>query len=420
MNGDILHQKPMFTIKRITLVSTLLGIVVGVSAATAGAQAAAAPGNTSAPVISGQPYVGKTLTSSTGGWQNAPASYSYQWVRCDKNGNHCGQISGATSNTYTPTSADVNHTLQSWVAATNSGGTTGPVNSKPSDTITPALPPTNTALPTVVGKPLVGAKLFADPGKYSGGAVASLSYQWQRCATTLACTPISGVAGQTYTVASVDVGQRLRFKVTATNPFGQTTTTAGQTAAITVPVVTVTTTLAASTSTTICCQRVHLSGTISPAKAGEPITILGRQIDDIASLPIAKTTTDANGNWSVIVTPMIQTDYTAQTSTSTSPAVTVTAHPRVGFGVNGNTFSAKVTGRDSFAGSVAWFQMLNANGSWHRLALVVINPLSVAKFHVTLKKGHTYTLRIYLPQQQAGHGYLDGTSHTQHVGGTGR
>ncbi|MHB8643944.1 MAG: integrase core domain-containing protein [Gaiellaceae bacterium] len=90
----------------------------------------------------------------------------------------------------------------------------------------------------------------------------------------------------------------------------------------------------------------------------------------------------------------------------------------IGFGVNGkNTFSAKVTARDSFAGSVAWFQMQTANG-WRRIALVVINQFSVAKFHVTLKKGHTYTLRIYLPQSQAGPGYLSGTSHTERVVGT--
>lgn len=413
------HQKPRFPLKRVMLVSALLGLAVGVSAATAGAQATASPVNTSAPIISGQPYVGKTLTSTTGGWQNAPTSYSYQWVRCDQTGKGCVQISGATSKAYAPSSADVNHTLASWVTATNSGGTAGPVSSKPTDTITPALPPTNTALPAVVGKPFVGEKLFADPGKYSGGAVASFSYQWQRCVSATLCTQIIGVSGQTYTIVSADVGKRLRFKVIAANPFGQVTSTAVATAAITVPVVTVSTTLAASAGTTICCQHVHLSGTISPAKAGEPITILARQFDDIASLPIAKTTTDASGSWSLIVTPTIQTDYTAQTSTSTSTAVTVTVHPRVGFGVNGNTFSAKVTGRDSFAGSVAWFQMQTANGSWHRIALVVINPLSVAKFHVTLKKGHTYTLRIYLPQQQAGPGYLDGTSHTQHVGGTG-
>jgi hypothetical protein len=402
----------------ITILAAAASAVLGVSAAAA-AGSAAAPVNTSAPAVSGQSYVGKTLTSTPGGWQNSPTSYGYQWVRCDQSGNSCAQISAATSKTYTPTSADVNHTLESWVTATNSGGTAGPVNSKPTDTITPALAPTNTVLPSIVGKPLVNEKLFADPGKYSGGAVASYSYQWQRCAqATLKCTQISGVSGQSYKVVSADVGQRLRVKVTATNPFGQTTSTAAATAAITVPVVTVSTTLAASAGTTICCQRVHLSGTISPAKAGEPITILARQFDDIASYPIATTTTDAGGNWSVTVTPLIQTDYTAQTNTSTSPAVTVTIHPRVGFGVNGNTFSAKVTGRDSFAGSIALFQLQTANGGWHRIALVVINPFSVAKFHVALKKGHTYRLRIYLPQPQAGPGYLDGTSHSQRVGGT--
>jgi hypothetical protein len=48
----------------------------------------------------------------------------------------------------------------------------------------------------------------------------------------------------------------------------------------------------------------------------------------------------------------------------------------------------------------------------------VINPDSVAHFHVALRRGHTYTVRIYLPKAQAGRGYLDGTSHTRHVGGT--
>jgi hypothetical protein len=78
-----------------------------------------------------------------------------------------------------------------------------------------------------------------------------------------------------------------------------------------------------------------------------------------------------------------------------------------------------VTGRDSFAGALALFQVRNPSGSWRRLALVVINQYSVAKFHVKLRRGHTYTLRIYLPQAQAGPGYLDGTSQVRRVGGTG-
>lgn len=410
------HSK--LQMRRITLISTLLALVVSVGAASAAAASMAAPVNTAAPTVSGQPYVGKTLTSTTGTWQNAPTRYSYQWVRCDQNGNSCAQISGATAKTYTPVSADVNFTLESWVTATNASGTAGPVSSKPTDTITPALPPTNTTAPSIVGKPLVGETLFADPGKYSGGAVASFAYQWQQCPKlTLTCTDISGATSQTYKVVAADVDKRLRVQVTATNPFGKTTNASAPTDVITVPVVTVSTTLVASARSTVCCASVHLSGTITPAKSGEPVTILAREFDDIASHPIATATTDASGNWSVLVTPMIQTDYTAQTNTSTSGTVTIAVHPRVGFGVNGNTFSAKVTARDSFAGSVAWFQMKTSSG-WRRIALVVINQFSVAKFHVNLKKGHTYTLRIYLPQAQAGPGYLDGTSRIQAVGGT--
>lgn len=400
----------------------LLLIAATAAFATAGSAAAQAasspPANTSAPVVSGQPYVGKTLATSNGGWKNSPTSFNYQWVRCDQNGANCAQISGATANKYTIAAADVNHTLAAWVTAANSDGTTGPVTSKTTNVITPALPPTMTAQPSITGKPLVGEKLLANPGTYSGGAISSYSYQWQHCVeSTLTCTDISGATSQTYTVASGNVGDRLRVEVTARNPFGHSTNMSAATAAVTVPVVVVNTTLATSSPSTICCQKVKLSGTTSPATSGEKISILALQFGDIAARPVATATTDANGNWSVVVTPLIGTTYTAQTGTATSSAVTIAVHPRVGFGVKGNTFSAKVTGAGSFAGSTAWFEKQMPSGSWQRIGLVVINPLSVAKFHVRLRKGHTYNLRIYLPARQAGPGYMDGTSHSQRVGG---
>jgi hypothetical protein len=57
------------------------------------------------------------------------------------------------------------------------------------------------------------------------------------------------------------------------------------------------------------------------------------------------------------------------------------------------------------------------SGAWKPIKLVVINQHSVARFHVALKRGRTYTLRIYLTKAQAGGGYLDGTSIVQRVGG---
>jgi len=400
-----------------------IGVAAIAACAIAGPIAAAplatAPVSTAAPVVSGQAYVGKTLTTSKGSWQNSPTGYAYQWARCDANGNGCAQIGGATSSSYVATSADVSHTLEALVTATNSAGTAGPVSSKPTAVVSAALPPTNTAAPTIVGKPFVGAQLVAEPGSYSGGAVSSYRYQWERCdPSNLNCASVSGATREAYTVASADLAKRLRVTVTASNPFGHATTPSNATDAVTVPVVVVTPTLQAARTTTICCQTVHLGGTISPAHAGEKITVLAREFGELATTAVATTTTDASGNWSATVTPMIQTTYTAQTGTATSSSATVSVHPRVGFGVNGNTFTAKITGRGNFAGRIAYFQMRTPSGAWRRLALVVINQHSVAKFRVPLRRGHTYALRIYLTQAQAGAGYLAGTSAVKRVGGT--
>ena len=153
-----------------------------------------------------------------------------------------------------------------------------------------------------------------------------------------------------------------------------------------------------------------------PNKSGEPITIIAIEFDQDVTNTVAKAVTDASGNWSTLVKPLVETIYTAQTSTSKSQAVKVTVHPRVGFGISGNNFSAKITGRDTFAGAVALFQV-QTNTGWRTRAVIVVNTFSVARFHVNLKRGHTYTVRIYLPQRQAGPGYLDGSSHIRRVGG---
>jgi hypothetical protein len=105
------------------LVAALTAIAgTGLAQPTA-AQANYAPSNTAAPAISGTATVGQTLTASTGTWssQTTP-TYTYQWQRCDTAGNNCSSISGATAQTYTVQSADVNSTLRVAVTATNSSG----------------------------------------------------------------------------------------------------------------------------------------------------------------------------------------------------------------------------------------------------------------------------------------------------------
>ena len=65
------------------------------------------PANTAPPTISGTASVGSTLASTTGTWVgDAPITYQYQWQRCDKNGNACKNIGGATNDTYKLADAD--------------------------------------------------------------------------------------------------------------------------------------------------------------------------------------------------------------------------------------------------------------------------------------------------------------------------
>ena len=55
-------------------------------------------------------------------WTDSPASYAYQWRRCDTGGGDCAAIAGATLSTYTLTGTDVGATIRVAVTAANAGG----------------------------------------------------------------------------------------------------------------------------------------------------------------------------------------------------------------------------------------------------------------------------------------------------------
>jgi hypothetical protein len=69
------------------------------------------------PAASGTATPGKTVTISSGTWSQTPSGYEYAWQRCNANGRLCTAISGATSATYTVTTADRGHQLLALVQA---------------------------------------------------------------------------------------------------------------------------------------------------------------------------------------------------------------------------------------------------------------------------------------------------------------
>jgi len=118
--------------KRWTLFGALIGIGttlalvigLGVLAGAGVAASAAAPQNTSPPTITGTAQAGHTLTGDKGAWSGQPTNYEYFWTRCNKGGNACSNISGASAATYTLTSADVATTIRFKVDAKNADGST--------------------------------------------------------------------------------------------------------------------------------------------------------------------------------------------------------------------------------------------------------------------------------------------------------
>ena len=111
-----------------------------------------APENTSAPTISDPPApeAGQTLTAQPGEWttpQGAGATtYTYQWQDCNTGGGECSTIPGALGASYTPTAADVGHTLRARASASDNDGTSSQ-ESEPTALIAAAPTPTPATIP---------------------------------------------------------------------------------------------------------------------------------------------------------------------------------------------------------------------------------------------------------------------------------
>ena len=163
----------------------------------------AAPSNSAAPVMSGIPIQGQSLSTSSGTWTGSPTSYTYQWQDCDSSGSSCTNITGATASGYTLTSGDVNHTMRAVITATNAGGSTA-ASSAASSTVASNVPakPSNTAAPAISGTTTQGQTLTTTNGTWTGSPT-SYTYQWQDCDSSgCNCTNISGATASGYTLAS--------------------------------------------------------------------------------------------------------------------------------------------------------------------------------------------------------------------------
>jgi len=194
------------------------------SAAVAKPPPAKAPQPSSAPQVSGTARQGDQLKGDRGTWTNAPTSFAYSWLRCDRGGSLCASISGAHGLVYSMVGDDVGHTIRFQVDAKNAGGTTraassatGMVQAAPT---LPAARPTNTSKPTISGTVQEGQTLTGAPGNWTNSPT-KFEYTWRRCNSNGGdCGSIGSANGTTYTLTGADVGRTIRLRVKASNSNG--------------------------------------------------------------------------------------------------------------------------------------------------------------------------------------------------------
>ena len=168
-------------------------------------------------------------------------------------------------------------------------------------------------------------------------------------------------------------------------------------------------TLQAGASTIVYGDSTMVSGAVTNQLTNEPVT-LSSQPYGKGTQSIATTTTSANGTFSFPVSPTIQTSYQAHWRTTGSPSVSVNVAPRVGFGQSGRLYTAKVTSDIGYGGHFVWVQRKAPYGSFRNVKRIYLGAAgSRAVFRVTIPKGRS-VLRLVLPADQAGPGYVQGLS----------
>lgn len=144
LRGDLTRTRLGFVLA--IAVGLLLGAVFG-QPGSGEAASRTKPSPKTPPTISGAAEVGETLVATRGTWNNNPTSFHYQWDRCDGTGAACVAISAATAKIYTPTSADINHTLRVTVTAHNGSGSASASSAATAVVPPSGCPPGNGVIP---------------------------------------------------------------------------------------------------------------------------------------------------------------------------------------------------------------------------------------------------------------------------------
>lgn len=181
-------------------------------------------------------------------------------------------------------------------------------------------------------------------------------------------------------------------------------------------------TLAASAPIVKYGTQITLSGTVSNKKSGETVTLAALPADQTTKQVVATLQTTTGGAFSFNVIPQIGTTYQAQWRSQAESSVIVQVMPLIKLpAAVGGFFHFYVTAAGSadgrFAGHYVFVQRWSPSlARWLSYRKLVLGAHSGRIFPITYAPRHARTsLRIFLPQDQAGTGYLETFSGSQPV-----
>jgi hypothetical protein len=133
------------------------------------------PMNTVAPVVEGDPIIGRTLTATEGTWDLAGGtrrSLSYLWLRCTPDGLNCRELLGSRTSTYRLPPGDLGWLLQVVVTMTTNGGSTSVKASArgPAYELARVAPRRRCLVPRLIGKRIPKARRMLSRARCKLGA----------------------------------------------------------------------------------------------------------------------------------------------------------------------------------------------------------------------------------------------------------
>ena len=167
--------------------------------------------------------------------------------------------------------------------------------------------------------------------------------------------------------------------------------------------------------------KVAGAGTVSTAKTGENVDLLGQQCGATSASKLATVQTTTGGAYAFSVQPLMNTTYTTKLRTATSTASNARVRPRMKLTrLAAHRYSLRVDAGTSFGGKYASFQRYNATlKKWKAVKTVLLKAstkgvapavASTATFRSTIKGG--LRIRATLAQAQVGTCYAAGLSNT--------